>query len=60
MEGAMEDEAREGGDRLDIISTASWLRMEMCQTSRWQDGGVPQAELSTSAKGHLADRILYL
>jgi hypothetical protein len=24
---------------------------------RWQSGGVPQAEQSTSAKGHLADRI---
>jgi hypothetical protein len=25
-----------------------------------KDGGVPQAELRTSAKGHLAGRILYL
>jgi hypothetical protein len=23
---------------------------------RWQSGGVQQAEMSTSAKGHLADR----
>jgi hypothetical protein len=29
-------------------------------TNRWQSGGVPQAELSMSAKGHLTDRILCL
>jgi hypothetical protein len=27
---------------------------------RWQSGDVPQAEPSTSARGHLAGRILYL
>jgi hypothetical protein len=40
-----------------IIPRSLVARLTVCQTSRWQGGGVPQAEPSTSAKGHLADRI---
>jgi hypothetical protein len=42
---------------LHFPSYASLLRRKEGDGLRWQSGGVPQAEQSVSAKGHLADRI---